>query len=83
MDVCCLNRPFDDHSQDKVRFEAEAVISILKRCKAGGDWELIGSDIIILEISKTQDPVKKQKIMLLHKGAAETIKYNAFYGGNG
>ena len=60
-----------------MRFEAEAVISILKRCSADGDWELIGSDIIILEISKIQDSVKKQKILLLHKGAAEKVKYDA------
>jgi hypothetical protein len=23
-DVCCLNRPFDDSSQDRIRLEAEA-----------------------------------------------------------
>jgi len=77
MDVCCLNRPFDDQSQDKVRFEAEAVISILKRCNTSEDWELVGGDIIILETSKTPDPVKKQKVLLLHEGAAEKVKYNA------
>jgi hypothetical protein len=65
MDVCCLSRPFDDQSQDKVRFEAEAVISILKHCVSGGDWELVVSDIITIEISKIQDPIKKQKIQLL------------------
>jgi len=77
MDVCCLNRPFDDRSQDKVRFEAEAVISILKRCNVDGDWELVGSDIVVLEASKTQDPVKKQKVLLLHEGAAQKVRYNA------
>lgn len=25
LDVCCLNRPFDDQRQDRVRLEAEAV----------------------------------------------------------
>lgn len=77
MDVCCLNRPFDDQSQDKVRFEAEAVISILKRCNAGADWKLVGSDIISFEISKTKDFAKKQKILLLHDCADEKVKYNA------
>ena len=24
LDVCCLNRPFDDQSQDRVRLDAEA-----------------------------------------------------------
>ena len=77
MDVCCLNRPFDDQSQDKVRFEAEAVISILKRCNTDDDWELVGGDIVILETSKAQDVVRKQKVLLLHEGAVKRVKYNA------
>jgi len=76
LDVCCLNRPFDDQSQDKVRLEAEAIISILKRCEYSG-WKLTGSDIIRLEIAKTKDHVKRQKILLLYEGITEEIKYNA------
>ena len=77
MDVCCLSRPFDDQSQDNVRFETEAIVSILKRCDSGREWKLIGSDIISLEISKCQDAVKKQKILFLHDSASEKVKYNA------
>ena len=76
MDVCCLNRPFDDQSQDKVRFETEAIISILRRCVETEYWKLIGSDVITLEISKTQDPVRKKKISLLHEIASELVKIN-------
>lgn len=76
MDVCCLSRPFDDQSQDKVRFETEAVITMLKRCDSSKDWCLVGSDIIILEISKNNDTAKKQKILFLYNGATEIIKYN-------
>ena len=75
MDVCCLNRPFDDQSQDKVRLETEAVVSMLKRCDTDVDWILIGSDIITLEVSKNHDYVKRQKVLLLHDGAAEKVKY--------
>ena len=77
MDVCCLNRLFDDQSQDKVRFETEAIIAMLKRCDAGEVWELVGSDIVVLEIAKNNDPVKKQKALLLHQGSSERIRYNA------
>jgi predicted nucleic acid-binding protein len=76
MDVCCLSRPFDDQSQDKVRVETEAVISLLKRCNSLDDWSLVGSNIITLEASRNPDNVKKQKLLLLHEGAAETIGYN-------
>jgi len=77
MDVCCLNRPFDDQTQEKIRFETEAVISILKRCDSGQDWVLAGSDIISLEISKNNDPVKKRNALLLYGVAAEKVKYNS------
>ena len=76
MDVCCLARPFDDQSQDKIRLEAEAVISVLKRCEDRADWELTGSDVISLEISKNNDPVKKKKVLLLYESASESVEYD-------
>jgi len=30
LDVCCLNRPFDDQTQDRIHLESEAVLLILK-----------------------------------------------------
>ncbi|BAZ26615.1 hypothetical protein NIES4073_75230 [Kalymmatonema gypsitolerans NIES-4073] len=29
LDVCCLNRPFNDQTQERIRLEAEAVFIIL------------------------------------------------------
>ena len=43
MDVCCLNRPFDDQTQDRIYIESEAVLKILFNCQ-NGIWHLIGSD---------------------------------------
>ncbi len=37
LDVCCLNRPFDDQRQSRIRLESEAVLLILARCKSG-EW---------------------------------------------
>jgi hypothetical protein len=31
LDMCCLNRPFDDQSIDRNRLESEAVLAILRR----------------------------------------------------
>ena len=76
LDVCCLNRMFDDQLQDKVRLETEAIVSVLKRC-ADGEWLLVGSDIIDIEVSKNPDAIKRQKVLLLHDGAAFKTKYNA------
>ena len=62
LDVCCLNRPFDDHRQDRIRLESEAVVAILGRSKI---LTLLSSEIVDLEISKIPDEDRKQKVMLL------------------
>ena len=35
LDVCCLKRPFDDASQDRIRREAEAVAAVLAAAERG------------------------------------------------
>ncbi|WP_256875183.1 hypothetical protein [Nostoc sp. C052] len=43
LDVCCLNRPFDDQTQERIRLEAEAVLLILANCQTG-EWQMLVSD---------------------------------------
>lgn len=69
LDSCCFNRPYDDLRDDRVRMEAEAVISIIAKCESG-EWELCGSDILIDEIDNVMNFVKKQKILLLYRAAS-------------
>ena len=61
-DVCCLNRPFDDHVQERIRLESEAVITILSRSKT---LTLLTSEIVDFEISKIPDEDRRQKVSLL------------------
>ncbi|PSF36654.1 PIN domain-containing protein [Aphanothece hegewaldii CCALA 016] len=61
LDVCCLNRPFDDLEQERIKLEVEAVIIILNRCNLT-EWELISSDIITLEIKQTPDLDKQKRL---------------------
>ena len=35
MDLCCLNRPFDDQSQARVALESQAVVLILEKIDRG------------------------------------------------
>jgi predicted nucleic acid-binding protein len=35
MDLCCLNRPFDDQSQGRVALESQAVVLVLERIDRG------------------------------------------------
>lgn len=60
LDVCCLNRPFDDWSQPRIRLEAEAILAIIDQCQAS-NWTLISSTALETEISRTPDPTKKQR----------------------
>ena len=72
MDVCCLNRPLDDSQQDRIRLEAEAVLSIYRKCRVG-EWSLIGSEVIDLEISKTKNIKSLEQLKLAVSIAKEKI----------
>lgn len=72
LDVCCLCRPFDNHSETRVRLEAEAVLSILKRCSL--DWDLVSSTAIQYEVGLISDPGRKSHVLRLQERARETIR---------
>ena len=73
MDLCCLNRPFDDLSQDRVYLEAEAVLSIISRCEEG-KWVLVSSGAIDFELLKLPDMDRLEQIQTLYAVASERIK---------
>jgi hypothetical protein len=72
LDVCCLNRPFDDQTQDRIRLEAEAVVLILRHLEAK-DWEWIGSEVLDLEIVQTPDQERQNRVRLLTGHVHEII----------
>lgn len=64
LDVCCLQRPFDDQRQARVHLEAEAVKLILAQVEAG-ELIWIGSEVIEHEIAQNPDRERALKAMLL------------------
>ncbi len=64
LDVCCLNRPFDNQTQERIRLEAEAVLLILERCEVG-TWRLLGSEAIDYEISQIPNMYRRHKVFYL------------------
>jgi predicted nucleic acid-binding protein len=64
LDVCCLNRPFDDQTQTRIRLEAEAVLLIIAQCEAGR-WEWIASEVITLENSRNADSERRRRVQSL------------------
>jgi hypothetical protein len=51
LDMCSIQRPMDDHSQARVRLEAEAVLGILSLCGTG-EAELLDSDPLRFETER-------------------------------
>jgi predicted nucleic acid-binding protein len=64
LDVCCLNRPFDDQRQERVRAEANAVERIIDKLHMR-EWEWVGSNVIDLEVSRTPNPERRLRVGLL------------------
>ena len=73
LDTCCLNRPFDEPGQLRVRAEAAAVIEVLQGV-ATGQYTLVSSSVIEWEISKHPDQLKRMEITKLLTLASSTIE---------
>jgi hypothetical protein len=73
LDVSCLNRPFDDQSQKRVRLDAEAVIEVLHRCLTG-EWEHVSSTVAIVEIDAIANPDQRARVRKLLPSPSAIIK---------
>ena len=76
LDVCCLNRPFDDQRQDRVRLEAEAVLLILGRCEAG-EWQWISSAVVEEEVDNTPSRERQSRVRAMLSGAHSVVALTA------
>jgi len=75
LDNCCLNRPFDDQSNLRIRLESEAVKMILYLCEQK-HWKLISSKIIKFEISNTPDESRRKELEVITGLASRVIEIN-------
>lgn len=73
LDACCLNRPFDDQSQERIRLEAEAVILILSRLQKG-DWHWLGSEVLHFEIEQIPDLERSTRVGVLLRAVHSTVR---------
>ena len=76
LDTCCLSRPFDEQTNERVILETEAVLGIINRCQTGKDWSFFSSDVLDDEISRIPHPVTKQKVLTLYHSASTHIDLN-------
>ena len=72
LNVSCLNRPFDDQRQSRIRLEADAVGMILERIDEG-DWTHISSEMAIIKISANPDAHRRERVRLLLPESARIV----------
>ena len=58
LDTCCLNRPYDDQSRNRIHLESEAIMIIMNKLYKG-KWEWIGSEVLEIEIENIPNIEKK------------------------
>jgi predicted nucleic acid-binding protein len=76
LDVCCLNRPFDDWTQERIRLEGEAILSIMERIRTL-KWQLVTSEAITVELEKMRNLEKLENILKLLELATITINIDS------
>jgi hypothetical protein len=76
LDNCCYNRPYDDQSQDKIHFESEAVVAIVRKFKITRH-KILGSPAIDFEINKINDIFKRETVKAFYENAISgKIQFN-------
>jgi hypothetical protein len=75
LDTCCYNRPYDDLTQERIHLESEAIVAIIKRGQEHID-EIVGSDIIELEMEQSDDEIRKAKVKILYAVIVDKVHYD-------
>ena len=76
LDTCCLNRPFDDQTQIRIRLESEAILHIIKQ-SGSGQWRWIKSRAVDIEIAQTPDFARRNHVAIIASFAHESVKIEA------
>lgn len=75
LDACCLNRPFDDQSQPRVRLETEAISLILEKLTQE-EWEWVSSEILFHEVGQNPDLENRQRALSFASLARQVVEIN-------
>jgi len=75
LDNCVLNRPFDDQSQERIYFETQSFIILLKYIDEG-KIKILNSFVIEYEISKINNIEREEKIREYLNAASGFIEFD-------
>ena len=64
LDACCLNRPFDDQLQLRVRLESESILWLLNNVQLG-HWSWPSSQVLEWKISQTPSVPRRERVLQL------------------
>jgi predicted nucleic acid-binding protein len=64
LDCCCIQRPFDDQTQPRIKVEAEAVLAILAAVQAG-DASLLNSEALEYEVERIPDARRRNEVLAI------------------
>jgi hypothetical protein len=72
LDLCCLNRPFDDQTQLRTRLEAETITPILARIRTD-EWQWLTSGAVAFGLDAGPTGTRRQWIEQLLRLAIESV----------
>jgi predicted nucleic acid-binding protein len=76
-DVSCLNRPFDDQRQARIRLESEAITLLFDEIDAGR-WEQVSSRMAEIEARAISDETRRRRVLALLPEARMELERRTF-----
>jgi predicted nucleic acid-binding protein len=68
LDVCCLNRPFDDQTQHRIRIETAAIVTVLSLAEQGMvEW--YSNSAVDAEVAMNSDPLRRGRVQVMARAA--------------
>lgn len=72
LDSCCVSRPYDNQTQDRIKSETAAIMRIISHFWSG-EWRAITSKVLQFEINKISDLTKRSFVKALLNSIPQTI----------
>ena len=72
LDSCCVSRPYDNQTQNRIKSETAAIMQIISRFWQG-EWQSITSKVLQFEINQISDPTKRSFVKSLFASIPQTI----------
>jgi predicted nucleic acid-binding protein len=76
LDICSLQRPFDDNSQLRVLVEAESVLGVIALCESG-QVELVSSDALEFENGRNPHANRRAHVHQVLDRASRFVRISA------